>query len=82
MYIQACEKKIGAGQNVGPVTPDFELPYTSYSPDGQNGRINFAAPRAGGAGSGSPDVGTLTVPGFEYGTQAEPNFVEDMLRGI
>jgi hypothetical protein len=61
--------------------PDFELPYTSYSPDGQNGRINFAAPRAGGAGSGSPDVGTLVVPGFEYGTQAEPNFVEDMLRG-
>ena len=61
--------------------PVFELPYTSYSPDGQNGRINFASPRAGGAGSGSPDAGTLTVPGFEYGTQAEPNFVEDMLRG-
>jgi hypothetical protein len=62
--------------------PDFELPYTSYAPDGQNGRINFSAPRAGGAGSGSIEAtGDLTVPGFEYGTAAEPNFVEDMLRG-
>ena len=86
MYIPCCEKKMGVGQRTTMSTPSagsrsiptFELPYTSYSPDGQNGRINFAAPRAGGAGSGGA---TLDVPGFEFGTVAEPNFVDDMLRG-
>jgi len=75
---------------------DFQLPYTSYAPEGQNGRINFAKPmisssnmissssisRAGlGSGSGSGAGGSYTVPGFGFETDAEPNFVDDMLRG-
>lgn len=54
---------------------DFELPYTSYAPDGQNGRINFAS---------TPSAGGLSVPdsaGFAYPTKTEKNFMGDMLRG-
>jgi hypothetical protein len=78
---------------------DFQLPYTSHAPDGQNGRINFAKPMisssnmissssmsragasSGSAGSSSSAGGSFTVPGFGFGTTAEPNFVDDMLRG-
>jgi hypothetical protein len=75
---------------------DFQLPYTSHAPDGQNGRINFAKPmisssnmissstmsRTGsGSGSGTGAGGTYAVPGFGFETTAEPDFVNDMLRG-
>lgn len=54
---------------------DFELPYTSYAPGGQNGRVNFAT---------TPSAGGLSVPdsaGFAYPTKTEKNFMGDMLRG-
>ena len=57
--------------------PDFELPYTQYALNGQNGRMNFSTATGGPEGAG----GTFQVPGFEYGKKAEPNFVADMLRG-
>jgi len=57
--------------------PDFQLPYTSYALNGQNGRINFSTSTGGAEGAG----GTFQVPGFDYGKKAEPNFVGDMLRG-
>jgi len=73
---------------------DFQLPYTSQAPDGQNGRINFAKPMISssnmissstmsrtGSGSGTGAGGTYTVPGFGFETKAEPDFVNDMLRG-
>lgn len=57
----------------GAPIPDFELPYTAYGRDGQNGRISFGPPTAGG-----------TVPdsaGFLHPTTTEANFTGDMLRG-
>jgi hypothetical protein len=57
--------------------PDFQLPYTAYALNGQNGRINFTTVTGGAEGAGGP----FNVPGFEYGKKAEPNFVGDMLRG-
>jgi hypothetical protein len=56
---------------------DFQLPYTEYALNGQNGRINFSTVTGGPEGAG----GTLNVPGFDYGKKAEVNFVGDMLRG-
>ena len=56
---------------------DFQLPYTEYALNGQNGRINFSTVTGGPEGAG----GTLNVPGFDYGKKAEANFVGDMLRG-
>jgi len=54
---------------------DFELPYTAYGAGGQNGRVNLAVPPAPGAG------GLQSLPGFSHMTTAEPNFMDDMLRG-
>jgi hypothetical protein len=56
---------------------DFQLPYTEYALNGQNGRINFSTATGGSEGAG----GQFKVPGFEYGKKAEANFVGDMLRG-
>jgi hypothetical protein len=59
----------------GAPIPDFQLPYTSYGKDGQNGRVSFAQ---------TPSAGGLTVPdsaGFAHPTKVEPNFMGDMLRG-
>ena len=56
---------------------DFQLPYTAYALNGQNGRMNFTTVTGGAEGAG----GTFNVPGFDYGKKAEPNFVGDMLRG-
>ena len=59
---------------------DFRLPNTSEAPAGQNGRINFAKPMISSrieSGAG----GSFAVPGFGFGTTAEPDFVNDMLRG-
>ena len=58
--------------------PEFQLPYTEYAINCQNGRVNFSAAVAGGAGTGT---GPLAVSGFDYKTAPEPNFVGDMLRG-
>ena len=56
---------------------DFQLPYTQYALNGQNGRMNFSTSTGGSEGAG----GQFQVPGFDYGKKAEPNFVGDMLRG-
>jgi hypothetical protein len=55
---------------------DFELPYTAYGAGGQNGRVNLAVPPAPSAGGGLQNL-----PGFGHMTTAEPNFMDDMLRG-
>lgn len=101
MYIQAFEKKLGQGQREPmslfrntvpqpPPQPDFQLPYTNYAPDGQNGRINFSRPALQEYGSGGPSLGSqgpksaggsFQIPGFGFNTVAEPSFVGDMLRG-
>ena len=61
--------------SAGAPIPDFQLPYTAYSPNGQNGRVNLnAVPNAGG--SSVPDSA-----GFTFPKQTEVNFASDMLRG-
>lgn len=55
---------------------DFELPYTAYGFGGQNGRVNLAVPPQPGAGGNLQNL-----PGFSHMTTAEPNFMDDMLRG-
>lgn len=54
----------------------FDLPFTSYAPQGQNGRINFNEPSKTAGGSSS-----LNFPGFEYQRNTEQQFQQDMLRG-
>jgi hypothetical protein len=61
--------------SAGAPIPDFQLPYTSYGYDGQNGRVNLN-PRQGAGGAPVPDSA-----GFLYPTQTEKNFSSDMLRG-
>ena len=61
--------------SAGAPIPDFQLPYTAYSYNGQNGRVNLnAGPNAGG--SSVPDSA-----GFTFPKQTEVNFASDMLRG-
>lgn len=61
--------------SAGAPIPDFQLPYTNYGYEGQNGRVNLnAQPGAGGASV--PDSA-----GFAYPTKVEKNFAGDMLRG-
>ena len=55
---------------MGSLGSDFELPYTSKSPAGQNGRVAFANEESRSA-----------VPGFATDTSVEKNFQTDMLRG-
>lgn len=62
----------------GAPIPDFQLPYTAYAYNGQNGRVNLAAPPA------RENAGGYSVPdsvGFAVPTKAERSFVGDMLRG-
>jgi hypothetical protein len=61
--------------SAGAPIPDFQLPYTAHSFDGQNGRVNLN-PREGAGGSSVPDSA-----GFSYPKQTEVNFASDMLRG-
>jgi hypothetical protein len=61
--------------SVGASIPDFEFPYTTYSPGGQNGRVNLN-PRQNIGGNSLPDSA-----GFSYPKQTETNFAGDMLRG-
>lgn len=58
-----------------PQLPDFELPYTRYGENGQNGRINFTE-RPSATGRTVPDAA-----GFAYPKTAEVSFAGDMLRG-
>ena len=62
----------------GAPIPDFQLPYTAYAYNGQNGRVNLAAPpsRENAGGYSVPDSVGFAVP-----TKAERSFVGDMLRG-
>ena len=61
--------------SAGAPIPDFQLPYTAYSSNGQNGRVNLnSVPNAGG--SSVPDSA-----GFSFPKQTEVNFASDMLRG-
>jgi len=64
--------------SAGAPIPDFQLPYTAYSSDGQNGRVNLnSVPNAGGSvPNGVPDSA-----GFSFPKQTEVNFASDMLRG-
>ena len=55
---------------MGTIGPDFELPYTTKSPAGQNGRITFD----------SEDRSAM-IPGFATDTSVERSFQTDMLRG-
>ena len=55
---------------MGTIGPDFELPYTTNSPAGQNGRVTFD----------NNDL-TAMIPGFATDTTVERNFQTDMLRG-
>ncbi len=61
--------------SAGAPIPDFQLPYTSYGYDGQNGRVNLN-PRQGAGGAPVPDSA-----GFSYPKKTEVNFASDMLRG-
>ena len=56
--------------SMGTIGPDFELPYTTKSPAGQNGRITFD----------SEDRSAM-IPGFATDTSVERSFQTDMLRG-
>lgn len=55
--------------------PDFELPLTTYSRNGQNGRVNLDSKSS--AGGSAPSE----FPGYKYQTTSEQNFETDMLRG-
>ena len=55
--------------------PDFELPLTTYSRNGQNGRVNIDSKSS--AGGSAPSE----FPGYKYQTTSEQNFETDMLRG-
>ena len=55
---------------MGSLGSDFELPYTSKSPAGQNGRVAFAN-----------EESQSNLPGFATDTSVEQNFQTDMLRG-
>ncbi len=61
--------------SAGAPIPDFQLPYTAYGYDGQNGRVNLN-PRQGAGGAPVPDSA-----GFSYPKKTEVNFASDMLRG-
>jgi hypothetical protein len=64
--------------SAGAPIPDFQLPYTAYAYDGQNGRVNLAAQPS------QENAGGYSVPdsvGFAVPTKAERSFVGDMLRG-
>ena len=61
--------------SAGAPIPEFQLPYTNYASDGQNGRVNLNAP-ATSNGSTVPDSA-----GFSYPKQTEVSFAGDMLRG-
>lgn len=56
--------------------PDFELPLTTQSIGGQNGRVSFVqAPSAGGRGPPASSAG------FAYGMAGDPMAKDDALRG-
>lgn len=61
--------------SAGAPIPDFQLPYTNYSPDGQNGRVNLNAV-ASSSGMTVPDSA-----GFSFPQKTEVSFAGDMLRG-
>jgi hypothetical protein len=61
--------------SAGAPLPDFQLPYTSYAPGGQNGRVNLGA-QPSATGTSVPDSA-----GFSYPKQTEVSFAGDMLRG-
>ena len=56
--------------SMGTIGPDFELPYTSKSRAGQNGRITFDS-----------EERSSMIPGFVTDTSVERSFQTDMLRG-
>lgn len=63
----------------GAPIPGFQLPYTSYGVNGQNGRVTFHGPK-----QGSSETTGRSVPnhaGFSYPVTAEADFSGDMLRG-
>jgi hypothetical protein len=61
--------------SAGTPIPNFEFPYTSYTPNGQNGRVNLE-PTLSAGGNIIPDSA-----GFEYAKESEKEFAADMLRG-
>lgn len=61
--------------SAGAPIPDFQLPYTSYNPTGQNGRVNLN-PVSYSGGASIPDSA-----GFSFPQQTEKVFSGDMLRG-
>ena len=61
--------------SAGAPIPDFQLPYTTTTPGGQNGRVNLT-PQSAAGGSTVPDTA-----GFSYPTKTEKVFSGDMLRG-
>jgi hypothetical protein len=68
--------------SAGAPIPDFQLPYTAYSPNGQNGRVNLnAVPNAGGSVPNGVPNGVPDSAGFSFPKQTEVNFASDMLRG-
>ena len=56
----------------------YELPFTSYTQGGMNGRINFNAPSKPASGNA---VDSQSFPGFQYQRDTERQFQQDMLRG-
>jgi len=61
--------------SAGAPIPDFQLPYTSYSPSGQNGRVNLN-PVSYSGGASIPESA-----GFSFPQKTEKVFSGDMLRG-
>ena len=57
--------------SAGASIPDFQLPYTAYGYEGQNGRVNLSKIN----GAPVPDSG------FNYPQKTEKSFAGDMLRG-
>lgn len=60
----------------GAPIPGFQLPYTSYGVNGQNGRVTFHNTSVETTGRSVPDRA-----GFSYPATAEADFSGDMLRG-
>ena len=68
--------------SAGAPIPDFQLPYTAYSSNGQNGRVNLkSVPNAGGSVPNGVPNGVPDSAGFSFPKQTEVNFASDMLRG-
>lgn len=62
--------------SAGAPLPDFQLPYTSHAPGGQNGRISFHPQGPSATGQVIPDHA-----GFSHPTHTEQSFSGEMLRG-